>query len=115
MSTPATPAILQAPDLGAAYENTFDALGDAYWHASDIQSKDLIHGTQMAIGDIIDALDEQDLAANTGAFAALLPQLKNVNDSLTEIKDKINTITRDFTTASSVLSAINKVLSLMPL
>lgn len=115
MSTSPTPPLLENPDLADAYEKTYDALGDAYWHASDIQSKDLIHGTQMMIGNIITALDEQDLANNTTAFAALLPQMKAVNDSLTEIKQSINKITRDFQTASTVVAAISKVLSLLPL
>jgi hypothetical protein len=74
MSTQTMPSVLQNADLAAAYQKTFDALGRAYWDASDIPNKDLIHGTQEAIGDIITAFDEEDLAHNTALFLELRPR-----------------------------------------
>lgn len=115
MSSPAIPAVLQNPDLVEAYHKIFDALGTAYWDASDIESKDLIHGTQSAIGDIITALDEGQIAANTDAFIAITPKIKAVNDALKSIKDSINKITKNIDTAAAVLAAANKVLSYLPL
>ena len=66
-----------------------------------------------SLAEIITALDEAELEGNTSAFVALLPQVKAVNDSLDEIKKNINQITRDFSTASEVLAAVNKVLSMV--
>jgi hypothetical protein len=114
MSSPANP-LPPNPDLAAAYQQAYDALGTAYWAASDIDSKDLIHGTQEAIGDILTALDEDQIAGNTDAFIAINAKVKAVNAQLQEIKDSISTITKNINTASTVLAAASKVLSLLPL
>lgn len=115
MSTSLTPPIAQPADLADAYQHLYDQLGKAYWHATDIDSKDLIHGTQMAIGDLLTALDEDELAGNTAQFTALLPKVKAVNDALKRVQESINQITKDIDTASMVLAAVNKLLTLVPL
>ncbi len=114
MSSMTIPPVLQNPDLGDAYQDTFDALGRAYWDASDIASKDLVHGTQEAIGHIITAIDEHDLAHNTELFLELTPKIKAVNEALEEIKNCITKITKNIDTAADVISAVSKLLSLMP-
>jgi hypothetical protein len=114
MSSKTIPSLLQNPDLAAAYQDTFDALGRAYWDASDIASKDLIHGTQEAIAKIITAIDEQDLASNTALLIKLTPKIKAVNTALEEIKDCITKITKNIDTAADVISTVSKLLSLMP-
>jgi len=113
MSTTA-PSILQNPDAAATYQAVYDALGRAYWEASDINSKDLVYGAQEAIGDIITALDEQDLASNTNLFIELQPKIKAVNASLQTIQAQITTITKNISTAATVISVISKALSLFP-
>ncbi len=110
----ATPPVLQQIDLGEAYETLFDALGRAYWDASDVASKDLIHGAQEAVGDIITTIDEQQLANNTDLFAQIGPKIEATNTALKTIQAKINDITKNISTASKVLAAIAKVLSLFP-
>jgi hypothetical protein len=114
MNSPTLPAVLQNPDPAAAYQTTFDALGKAYWDASDMASKDLLHGTQEAIGEIITAYDEQDLANNTALFIQLTSKIKAINDALKTIQDEITTITKNINTAATVISAISTVLSLFP-
>jgi hypothetical protein len=111
-SAPAT--LPQDLDPGAAYQAAYDALGKAYWDASDINSKDLIHGTQQAIGDILTAIDEQQLATNTALFIQLTPKIKAINDALKNIQNQITSITKNIDTASTVISAISKVLSVYP-
>jgi hypothetical protein len=113
MSTTA-PSILQNPDAAATYQAVYDALGRAYWEASDINSKDLIHGSQEAIGEIITALDEQDIASNTNVFLQLQPKIAAVNASLQTIQNQISTITKNINTAATVIAVINKALSLFP-
>ena len=110
----ASTAVLQNPDPGASYQAAYDALGEAYWVASDIHSKDLIYGAQQAIGDILTALNEQQLATNTELFIQLTPKIKAVNAALKTIQDQITTITKNIDTAGTVLSAISKVLSVYP-
>jgi|SRR5271157_6096068 len=108
------PSILQNPDTAASYQAVYDALGRAYWEASDINSKDLIHGAQEAIGDIITQLDEQGLADNTSLFIQLQPRINAVNATLKTIQDQIANITKNIGTAATVVSSISKVLSLFP-
>jgi hypothetical protein len=105
---------LQNPDAAATYQAVYDALGRAYWEASDINSKDLIYGAQEAIGEIITTLDEQDLANNTNVFNQLRPKIVAVNASLETIQAQISSITKNINTASTVISAISKALSLFP-
>ena len=114
MSSMTIPPVLQNPDLGDTYQETYDAIGRAYWDASDVASKDLIHGTQEAMAKIITAIDEDDLAHNTTLFMELRPKINAVNAALEEIKDNIAKITKNIDTAEDVLAAINKLLSLMP-
>ncbi len=106
--------VLQSPDAGVRYQAAYDALGKAYWEASDINNKDLIHGTQQAIGDILTAIDEQQLATNTALFIQLTPKIKAINTALTQIRDEITSITKNIDTAAKVLSTINQVLTLYP-
>jgi purine-nucleoside phosphorylase len=113
MSTTPSP-ILQNPDTAAAYQAVYDALGDAYWQASDINSKDLVYGAQEAIGDIITQLNQQGIASNTALFLQLAPKINAANATLKTIQDQIATITKNVGTAATVVSAISKVLSLFP-
>ena len=113
MSSPASP-LLQNPDPGATYQAAYDALGKAYWDASDIQSKDLVYGAQQAIADILTAFDEQQLATNTALFIQLTPKIKAINTALAQIQAQIATITKNIDTAATVLSTINKAMSLYP-
>jgi hypothetical protein len=113
MSTTPT-SILQNPDAAATYQAVYDALGRAYWEASDINSKDLIYGAQEAIGEIISALDAQDLATDTNVFIQLRPKITAVNASLQTIQTQISAITKNISTAATVIAAINKALSLFP-
>ena len=108
------PPNLQNPDVAASYQAVYDALGNAYWEASDINNKDLIYGAQQAIGDIITQLDEQDIADNTNSFVQLQPKIAAVNTSLKTIQTQIANITKNINTAATVVSAISKVLSLFP-
>ena len=100
MSTPPS-SILQNPDVAATYQAVYDALGRAYWEASDISSKDLVHGAQEALGEIITAIDEQDLANNTNLFIQLQPKIAAVNASLQTIQAQISTITKNINTAGN--------------
>ena len=114
MSTGLTPDVLKDPDVAASYQIVYDLLSRAYWESSDIESKDLIYGVQQAIAEIITALDEVDIDQLTQQFAALKPKIEATNISLAKIKDDIQQITKNISTASSIVSAISKVLSLLP-
>jgi len=104
-----TPALTDQQTIDA-YQDLYDTLGRAYWDASDLHSKDTIQGARDAVYDIITELDEKELEANTEKFQALVGTIKATNKALAEIQAQINQITKNISTAGSVLSAINKVL-----
>jgi hypothetical protein len=111
-AVPTEPATLDTPEAIAAYKDLYDILGRAYWEASDIDAKDRIQGARDAIYDILTDLNIAQLKANTALFLALVPKIKHTNQALDKIKDDISSITRNITTAASVMGAITRVLSI---
>jgi hypothetical protein len=106
------PPILKKPQTIDDYQALYDVLGRAYWEASDINSKDLVQGARESIYDIITDLDEAQLDANTALFLALEPKIKQTCVTLEKIQSDINSITKNITTASKVVDAINKVIGI---
>lgn len=104
----------QNPDLGDVYQQLYDDLGRAYWETSGAENKDLLHGTQEAIGKILTAINQQDLATNTALFLKLKSSIDAVNVQLEEIRQDINKITRNIETAGKIIAGINQALSLVP-
>lgn len=108
------PPALTNPDTVATYKSLYDILGRAYWEASDLNAKDTIQGARDAIYEILTDLNIAKLEANTALFLALETKIRDSNKALEEIKEKINTITKNIATASSVIAAIAKVASIAP-
>ena len=112
-SVPTTvPPVLEGPDAIATYQALYDTLGRAYWEASDLPSKDTIQGARDAIYDILTDLNIAKLKANTALYLALIPKIRHANESLEKIKDDIGDITKNITTAGTVIAAITRVLSI---
>jgi plasmid stability protein len=108
------PPTLQNPDPADAYKELYDSLDDAYWEASDINAKDLVHGVETEVGEILAAIVKQQLATNTAAFAALGAKITATNTALKKIQGQIDEITKNIATAGKVLEAIGKVIALFP-
>jgi len=108
------PPVLSNPDTIETYKALYDILGRAYWEASDLNAKDTIQGARDAIYQILTDLNVAKLEANTALFLSLKSKIKDSNKALDKIKDDINNITKNIATASSVVAAIAKVLSLAP-
>jgi hypothetical protein len=108
------PPALTNPDTVVAYKALYEILGRAYWEASDLTAKDTIQGARDSIYEILTDLNIARLEANTGLFLALKARIEESNKALGEIKEKINSITKNISTASSVIAAIAKVLSVAP-
>ena len=106
---------LPIPSLEDYWQDLFDSLNDAYWQASTLDRKDQIKAAEDEAYDIVSMLDEADLTTNTVAFAELSAKIKITNAALEQIKTDITNITKDISTAASVVSAIDKVLSLAAL
>jgi hypothetical protein len=102
------------PDIVEAYKALYDILGRAYWDASDLTAKDTIQGARDHIYEILTDLNIAKLEANTALFLALKSKINDNNKALEDIREKINGITKNISTASSVIAAIAKVLSIAP-
>ena len=112
-STTLAPALTN-PDTIQTYKTLYDVLGRAYWEASDITAKDTIQGARDAIYEILTDLNRAKLDANTALFLSLKSKIRDSNKALDEVKGRINTITKNISTASSVIAAIAKVVSIAP-
>lgn len=108
------PPTLQTPDLADAYQELYDSLDDAYWHASDVSSKDLVHGVETEVGEILDAIVQQQLATNTSLFTAVGSKIQATNAGLKKIQAGIDRITQNIALSGKLLGAISKVLALFP-
>jgi|SRR5215469_6905216 len=111
--TPAPPIspILTNPSSVEAYQDLYNALGRAYWEASDIQAKDTVQGARDAIYDIIIQLNQAQLEANTARFIAIVPAIKSANAALKSLQTSIDQITKNLSTVATVIAAINRILS----
>jgi hypothetical protein len=114
VSTTPLPPNLQPRDLIASYQAILDALSKAYWEASDLPSKDLIYGVQQSISDIITTLTTAQVENITKQFIALKPKIDATNVALGEVKAKVNQITKNIGTASTLVAGITKILTLFP-
>ena len=109
----APPPSLANPETIATYKALYDTLGRAYWEASDINAKDTIQGARDAIYDILTDLNRAQLEANTAQYLAVMPKIRETNAALDKIKDQIAQITKNINTASSVVAAVAKVISVV--
>ena len=104
--------ILADPNTIDAYKALYDALGNAYWKATDIHTKDTIQAERDKIYEILTDLNVAELEENTEQFTALKQKIDDSNVALSAIKDKIDEVTKDLSTAASVIAAIAKVVSI---
>lgn len=105
---------LQQSDLGDAYEALYDVLKKMYWEASTVDTKDEVHGVMEEIGDIIDQLNSEGFENDTSLMLALQPRIAEANKALQKIQGDVAKITKNLSTAASAISAIAKVVSLVP-
>ncbi len=110
----APPSLPTNPDPIETYKALYDVLGRAYWEASDLNAKDTIQGARDAIYQILTDLNAAKLDANTTLFLQLKSKIEDSNKALEKIEKEISQITKNISTASSVVAAIAKVLSLAP-
>jgi hypothetical protein len=114
VAAPTLPPAFSNPDTVETYRALYDILGRAYWEASDLNAKDTIQGARDSIYEILTDLNVAKLEANTALFQSMKTKIRDSNKALDEIKDKINAITKNIATASKVIAAIAKVVSIAP-
>ncbi len=118
-STPAAPpfappAIPLTADLRAAYENLSAKYQAAFLANPDYAFRLQVHDWKTDVDDILEKDARYRLDANTALLQALLEQIESTNVDLAKIKVQITAVAADFALAGDVLSAINTVLTLLP-
>jgi Xaa-Pro aminopeptidase len=108
-SVPAPPP---SADPKTYYQQLFDALGEAYWAASDLDAKDQIQGARDAVHEILTAITQAQLDKDTTELVKLGPAVDKTNVALKKLKDDINNIVKKIQVAAAIENAIAKVLSL---
>jgi hypothetical protein len=96
----------------AYYETLFNALGDAYWAASDLTAKDQIQGARDAVHQILTEINKAELEENTTQLINLSPYVKRTNVALKQLQSDVSSIVRRIEIVSEVEGAIANVLSL---
>lgn len=109
------PPNLTSPETIATYKTLYELLGQVYWEASDLNAKDTIQAARDTLYEILTDLNTAKLEANTVLFLSLKNKIYKSNEALEQIRDRIKTITKNISTASSVIAAIAKVLSIAPM
>ena|SRR5437868_6535696 len=94
------------------YETLFNALGDAYWAASDLNAKDQIQGARDAVHRILTDINKAQFENDTAQLVNLSPYVTKTNEALKDLQTDISKIVKKIEVASEVESAIAKVLSL---
>lgn len=105
---------LPSADLRDAYQSVYDALAALYWSAPDTQSKDLVFAARERVGQLIDALNQKQLAGNTETLAVLQSRLQAANAALATIQSDIHSLTADLGIAKNVVDAISLALAFIP-
>ncbi len=98
-------------DVQDAYSDLYDALNDAYWAASTIEGKDLLHGLAEAVYDIDSQLNVADVKSRDDEFKQLTTSVGIVNAKLQTLQTEIDGIVHNISVATSVVNATVKVLS----
>ena len=96
-----------------AYRGLYDTLSRAYWDASDLVSKDTIHGAQEAAYTSSPTSSEaRSLRPTPPDSSYSFRPSRTPTPRSRKSKNSIDQITKNISTAATVIVAINKVLSL---
>lgn len=101
-------------DLRDAYHAVHDVLATLYWQCPDATTRGVVFAAREQVGQILDALNQQQLDQNTQEFAALLPKVQATNVALADLQGEVSRMTHDLGTVAKVVNAIGLALSLAP-
>jgi hypothetical protein len=95
-----------------AYEAVDEQLGQAYWAASTVETKDRIYGIEEIVYDVLMQLYREQLESGTAAYTHVQRQVETVNEKLDQLKQEIDSIIHAVSVAADVAAAIDKAVSL---
>lgn len=113
-SLPADVVIPLSPQVRAAYQDLYNKIQAAIDSTMDLAALEALNPQLYEVDQVLTKDDEYRLTSDTAVFAALKAQINSVNQGLTRLREEIQSITSHFAMAGTVITAIDKVLSLVP-
>lgn len=107
------PTVPLTPELRAAYQDLYSRYETAIENTTDPVVLQALNDSQTNVDDILTKDATYRLHANTALFEDLLSQINNTNDDLEKLKTQIAAVASHIETAAEILTAINKVLTLV--
>ena len=107
------PAIPLTPELRAAYQDLYNKLETAIENTTDGGALAALNASQTEVDNVLTKDAMYRLNANTALYDALLQQIDSANDGLQALQTQIEAISSGVSTFGEILSAINKVLTLV--
>jgi len=95
-----------------AFQALYDGLGQAYWAATTIESKDRIYGIEEIVYEAVIELNKEDIESNDELYKQVKDQVKSVIDKIDKLKDDIDTIIHAINIAADVAAGIDKAVQL---
>jgi hypothetical protein len=111
---PTAPVIPLTADVRAAYQDLYNKIQAAIDSTMDQATLDALNAWQPEVDDVLTKDDMYKLNANTAIFTALQKQINYTNAGLKTLQGQIAAIASHFALAGDVISAIDKVLTLVP-
>jgi hypothetical protein len=112
--TPPVPPIPLTPELRSAYEDLLDTYETAIENTTDVGVLEALNSSRTNVDDVLTKDSIYKIQASTALYDALLQQINDTNDELKTLKDQLVAIASGISTFGDILSAIGKVLSLIP-
>jgi hypothetical protein len=113
-ATPGKPSIPLSDEARAAYQDLYDKYEVEIEASNDPAIVQPLLDSQSSIDDILTKDNMYRLHADTALFSALQDQINTTSDELKVLKGKITAISSKISTAGTIISAIDKVLSFAP-
>lgn len=99
-------------EFAVALGECFNALDDAFWAASSMETKDRIVGCMRHVAEMRDVMMLQDMDARSTAFAKAAERIAAGNKRLEKLKEDIDDLINKVDAITNVIGTIGKVLSL---
>lgn len=110
----ADPPIPLTPELRTAYQDLYAKMQAELDSTMDQAAIEALNTWQPEVDQVLRKDDLYKLHANTDAFDALHKQIDYTNDGLKKLQGQISSIASHFAMAGEILTAIEKVLTLIP-
>jgi len=113
-SPPPVPLIPLTPELRSAYQNLLATYETAIENTIDPGVLEALNSSRTNVDNVLTKDSIYKIEATTALYDALLQQISGTNDELKTLQAQILAISSGISTFGDVLSAIGKVLTLIP-